>query len=118
MTKIAAWLVTIGAAAIVFTLGFTSFSHFVGYESSGSGGYVRKHIECPAPVEVLLLAAEPDDYPDPEVCKPPARTLALEAALVALATTAIVWQPLRRPDPDPIGRLSDRINPPSDRRRD
>jgi hypothetical protein len=117
MPKIVAWLIVIVAATLIYSLAFTPFSHMVGYESSGSGGYVPKYVECPAPVSVLFFDAKPEDDSGTDACVPPARTLALEAGIVALVAGVLAWKPLRRSRPEPIERISARINPSNDPRR-
>jgi hypothetical protein len=114
MSKIAVWVVVATAAALVYSLAFTAFSYQVGYESTGEGGYVERTVECPPPAMALLLDAKPEGYPDPQVCIPPSRTLCLEAGIVALVAVLATWKPLRRPKPEPIGPISDRINPSGD----
>jgi hypothetical protein len=114
MSKIAAWIVIAVGAALVYSLAFTTFTFQVGYESTGEGGYVELTIECPPPATALLLRAVPENSADPGVCVPPSRTLSLEAGIVALAATIAAWTPLRRPRPEPIGPMSEKINPAGD----
>lgn len=118
MLKLVAWMIVLAAASLTYSLAFTPFSHMVGYESSGSGGYVRSYVVCPAPVSVLILDARPSGTNRPGACVPPSRTLALEAGIVAFAAGALAWKPLRRPRPESIEPLSNTISLSGDPRRD
>ena len=110
MGRLLAWLLLLAALTLVYTLAFTPFDHFAGrWRSTDTGGLAEVHIECPAPFSVLVLGAEPLSARDQGACVMPSRTLALEAGLALAATGLIVWKPLTRPRPEPIGRLSDTI---------
>lgn len=118
MLKIVGWMIVVTAASLVYSLAFTPFSHMVGYESNGSGSYVRRYVECPAPVSVLAFEAAPEEAAPAGACVPPSRTLALEAGIIALAAGALAWKPLRKPPPESIEPISAKINFSADPRRD
>lgn len=111
MSRLAGWVIVVGAAALVYSLAFTTFSAETdSWESTDSGGLVPITVECPAPFRVLLLGAEPEDPDEIGKCDRPSRTLALEAGVIALAAGLIVWRPVTRRRPQHIEPLSKQID--------
>lgn len=111
MSRLAGWVIVVGAAILVYSLVFTPFSaETESWESTDSGGLTPITVDCPAPVRVLLLGAEPEDPQHAGECDRPSRTLALEAGVVALAAGLIVWKPVTRRRPERIEPLSKHID--------
>jgi hypothetical protein len=111
MSRLTGWVIVVGAAVLIYSLAFTPFSQETdAWESTDSGGLVRITIACPAPVRVLLFGAEPEDPDDAGACDRSSRTLALEAGVVALAASLIVWKPVTRRRPMHIEPLSRQID--------
>lgn len=136
MSRWIGWLVLVIAGALVYSLAFTGYDAWTGtWRSTESGGLVRVDVECPTPFAVLALGAEPEREEDRGLCHPSARTLAVEAGVVALAAILVAWAAVTRPQPaqlEPLSsklRLGDEASPdwargetpidssPSDRRR-
>lgn len=110
MSRLAGWVIVVGAAVLVYSLAFTTFSAETdSWKSTDSGGLVPITIDCPAPIGVLLFGAEPEDPDDAGHCDRPSRTLALEAGVVALAAGLIVWKPVTSRRPKRIEPLSKQI---------
>ncbi len=111
MSRLTAWIVLVASAALIYALAFTSYDHFSGtWESTDSGGLVKVTVECPPPFQVLVFGAEPAGLEQPGFCVRSSRTLAFEAAIVAIVAVLLAWKPVTRARPTPIGRISDRID--------
>lgn len=112
MSRPIAWVVLVAAAGLIYSLAFTSYEQFNGtWRSTESGGLIKVTVECPAPFQVLVFGATPEEETDdPEFCVPSARTLAVEAGLVAVAAALLALKPVTRRRPTPIGPISDRID--------
>jgi hypothetical protein len=114
VSRLTAWAVLLAAASLIYSLAFTTFEQFAGrWESTETGGLSEVTVQCPAPLAVLLLDAEPPEERDRGACDLPSRTLALEAMVVALGTGLVVWRPLTRRRPEQIEPLSRKLGRPN-----
>lgn len=110
MSRWTGWFVLTIAGALIYSLAFTGYEAWTGtWRSTESGGLVRVNVECPTPFAVLVLAAEPEREEDQGLCDPSARTLAVEAGVVALAAILIAWAAITRPKPTRLETLSSRL---------
>ena len=104
------WIILVIAGAVVFSLAFTTYETWTGsWRTTDSGGLMRINIECPTPFAVLVLGAEPEREEDEGLCDPPARTLAVEAGVVALVAILITWGAVTRPKPAQLEPLSSKL---------
>ncbi|MFZ0013366.1 MAG: hypothetical protein WAL25_04550 [Acidimicrobiia bacterium] len=111
MSRLTAWVILVAAAALIYSLAFSSYEHLTStWTSTDSGGLTRVTVDCPSPIQVLLFGAEPEGSEDPGICVPSSRTLALEAAAVTVAGALLVWRPVTRRRPERLDPLSTRIN--------
>lgn len=111
MTRWTGWIVLVIAAALVYSLAFTTYESWTGaWRTTDSGGLVRVNVECPTPFAVLVLGAQPEREEDQGLCYPSARTLALEAGVVALAAILISWAAVTRPSPTRLEPLSSKLS--------
>ena len=111
MSRWTGWIILTVAGALIYSLAFTTYEVWTGsWRSTGSGGLVRVNVDCPSPVEVLVLGAEPEREEDAGLCDPSARTLALEAGVVALAAILMTWAAVTRPKPTRLEPLSSQLN--------
>ena len=111
MTRWTGWVVLVIAATLVYSLAFTTYEFWTGaWRSTESGGLIRVNVECPTPFAVLVLGAEPEREEDAGLCDPSARTLALEAGVVALAAILVSWAAVTRPRPTQLEPLSSKLS--------
>lgn len=111
MSRWTGWVVLAIAAALIYSLAFTTYESWTGaWRSTDSGGLIRVNVECPPPFAVLVLGAEPEREEDEGLCDPSARTLAVEAGVVALAAVLIAWAAVTRPQPSRLEPLSSKLN--------
>lgn len=106
-------IVLLLGATFVYSLAFSSFDQKVqlqwDVEADGSRT-PRTHITCPAPWSVLVDDAEPEVTTTPGFCVMPSRSLALEAAIVALLTLGVsAWFLTRRTQPGALPPLPDSV---------
>lgn len=111
MSRWTGWVILAVAGALVYSLAFTTYEAWTGsWRSTDSGGLVEVNVECPAPFAVLVLGAEPESALDENLCDPSARTLAVEAGVVALAAVLIAWAAVTRPKPSSLETLSSKLS--------
>lgn len=111
MSRWTGWVVLAIAGALVYSLAFTTYEAWTGsWRSTDSGGLVQVNVECPTPFAVLVFGAEPEGEEDAGLCDPSARTLAVEAGVVALTAILITWAAVTRPKPTQLEPLSSKLS--------
>ncbi|HEX6220860.1 MAG TPA: hypothetical protein VF115_07180 [Acidimicrobiia bacterium] len=111
MSRWTGWVILVVAGALIYSAAFTTYEAWTGsWRSTESGGLVRVNVECPSPFQVLVLGAEPDREEDEGLCEPSARTLAVEASVVALAAILLAWAAVTRPRPARLEPLSSKLS--------
>jgi hypothetical protein len=110
MSRWTGWFVLVIAGALIYSLAFTGYEAWTGtWRSTESGGLMRVNLECPTPFAVLVLGSEPEREEDQGLCDPSARTLAVEAGVVAVGAILISWAAVTRPQPTRLEPLSSRL---------